>query len=114
MENNKPLDKLVRIKEKRTFVLNALCDCGGEFVQNIGDATDMFSSLFAAVGNSDYEFSHKCRQCGKKVKFKHSFPCEKSFEIGLDTDKDAIANYVALAFEKELEDVVGFGEIDEG
>ena len=106
---NKNLGSLVRIKEKRTFILNALCECGGEFVVDIGDVSGIFSSLFTAVsGGSDGKIKHKCRKCGKESSFKHAFPCEKSFEIGLDTKPDAIAEYVSQAFEKELEDVVGF------
>lgn len=107
--NGKNLNELVRIKEKRTFVLNILCDCGGEFVYDVGDVGDVFSSLFSAIQQvTDYEIPHKCRKCGKTTKFKHSYPCEKSFEIGLDTSNDAIATFVAEAFEEELKDGARF------
>ena len=106
---NKELKKLVRIKEKRTFVLNVLCECGGEFVVDVGDASDIFTSLFKSISDKTaHEFNHKCRKCGKTKTFHHTFPKEKYFEIGLDTTTDAIAEYVAKAFEEELDDVVGY------
>lgn len=105
----KELKDIIRIKEKRTFVMNVLCDCGGEFVHDVGDVSSIFSSLFSAV-NSDggHKFTHKCRKCGKTVAFKHVFPSEKSFEIGLDTKVEAIADYLTKAFEEEVNDVIGF------
>ena len=104
----KNLDKLIRIKEKRTFVLNVLCDCGGEFVYDTNDTTSMLASLFGAVSGGDSKVSHKCRKCGKTSKFKHIFPCEKSFEIGLNTSTEDISAYVSQAFEEELEDAIGY------
>jgi hypothetical protein len=107
--NGKELKDCIRIKEKRTFVLNVLCDCGGEFIHDFGDASSIFSSLFSAVSSTEeHKFNHKCRKCEKTAQFKHIFPCEKSFEVGLDTPKDVLANYVAESFEEELKDATGF------
>ena len=110
--NNKKLNQLVRLKEKRTFVLNVQCDCGGEMVYDVGDVSSIFSSLFSTINSEKnaMEFNHKCRKCGKTAKFNHIFPCEKSFEIGLDTPNNSIAEYVSEAFEEELKDAVGYSK----
>lgn len=105
----KQLKDIIRIKEKRTFVMNVLCDCGGEFAHDVGDVSSIFSSLFSAVNSTEeHKFNHKCRKCGKTASFKHIFPSEKSFEIGLDAKVKDIADYVTKAFEEEVNDAVGF------
>lgn len=105
----KQLKDIIRIKEKRTFVMNVLCDCGGEFVYDVGDVSSIFSSLFSAVNSTEeHKFNHKCRKCGKTASFKHVFPTEKSFEIGLDTTSADIAEFIVKAFDEEVNDAVGF------
>lgn len=91
----------VSIKEKRTFVCQMKCDCGGNFVYCSDNAiTDLFGSFFKTTEVAEYE--HKCNSCGKTDKFANMYPLHKEFEIGLTADPETIAQFVSAEFVKTM------------
>lgn len=91
----------VSIKEKRTFVCQMKCDCGGNFVYASDNAiTDLFGSFFKTTETASYE--HKCNSCGKVEKFANMYPLHKEFEIGLTADAETIAQFVSAEFVKTM------------
>jgi hypothetical protein len=104
--NINDLDKRVRLKEKRTFIITPKCECGGDFTYNADDVgSDLFSMFFSQSSNEG--FKHKCKECSAVKKFKSIYPKEKSFEVGLDTTAGMLAEYVAKAYEEEFNDILG-------
>lgn len=93
----------VSIKEKRTFVCQMKCDCGGNFMYVSDNAiSDIFGSFFKSVETATLEYEHKCNKCGKIDKFTNMYPLHKEFEIGLTADANTIAQFVSAEFVKTM------------
>lgn len=103
---NKLEDKL-SIREKRTFVCNMKCECGGDYhyESSANDVVDIFASLFGTA-NSTSKYKHACSKCKKVNFFENIYPLIKEFEIGLDTPNDKIAEFVGQSFSDTIQDDV--------